>query len=448
MILTVSVLFVNNAISEGFHNIQPKFIALLSAASFMFFVGLIDDIRGLRAITKLSCQLAAATFVCAMGIRITSINVPDLFTINFGWFSWPITILWIVGITNAINLIDGLDGLAAGISAIACGVIAILSIYFGQVLMAVTMLSLLGALSGFLVFNLNPAKIFMGDCGSLFLGFYLATSSVLTLSKSHTFVGLALPVLALGVPIFDTLFSMLRRFLERRSMFAPDSNHFHHTLVALGFHQRHVVIIMYIVTLLASGLGFFMLFSRSFQSIIIFGCVLLLLILAFSMLGVIRLRETILRLKQKYAVTNQMNQEKQCYEEIELHFRQAQNFKQWWSAICFGAEQMDITSLSLTITRREGANNTLTWKRNGDLIASDDLVKTSIPIHDRRNASPLELEIKVHLKNGLLESAGRRLSLLTRLLEKHDLSNLSNENNKPLVISESANPEHLKSAAI
>ncbi|HEW78408.1 MAG TPA: undecaprenyl/decaprenyl-phosphate alpha-N-acetylglucosaminyl 1-phosphate transferase, partial [Phycisphaerales bacterium] len=238
MVLTISVLFLNNDIGDKFHGIQPKIIVLLSAAAFMFLVGLIDDIKGLRARVKFLCQLAAAITVCAFGIRITSIAVSDWFTLNLGWFSWPLTLFWIVGVTNAVNLIDGLDGLAAGISAIACGVMVVLALYFGQPVMAVIMLSLCGALTGFLFFNFNPAKVFMGDCGSLFLGFTLASASVMCATKSHAIVGLTLPIIALGIPILDTLFSMLRRFLERRSIFSPDRSHFHHRLLALGLHQR------------------------------------------------------------------------------------------------------------------------------------------------------------------------------------------------------------------
>jgi UDP-GlcNAc:undecaprenyl-phosphate GlcNAc-1-phosphate transferase len=290
--------------------------------------------------------------------------------------------------------------------------------------MTVAMLSLLGALSGFLVFNFNPAKIFMGDCGSLFIGFYIAASSVLNVSKINTFVSLALPLLALGIPIFDTLFSMLRRFLERRSLFAPDSSHFHHVLVAFGLHHRHVVIIMYIITLLISGLGFFMLFSHNFQSIIIFANILILLILAFRILGVIRLRDTILGLQQKFVVMTQMKQEKQRYEEIELHFRQAKDFKQWWNAVCFSAEQMNVASLLLSLPLREGTHDTLTWKRSDNIMVSGDLVKINIPIPDRRKDSLLNLELKVQI-NGSLESAGRRISFLARLLEKYNIYNLN-----------------------
>jgi UDP-GlcNAc:undecaprenyl-phosphate GlcNAc-1-phosphate transferase len=328
-----------------------------------------------------------------------------------------------VGITNAVNLSDGLDGLAAGVSAVACGVIAVFAIYSGQVVMAVLMLALLGSLSGFLFFNFSPAKIFMGDCGSLFLGFTIASSSVLCSTKSPVLVGLALPVLALGIPIFDTLFSMLRRFLERRSMFAPDRRHFHHRLVDLGLKQRQVVITIYVVTLLAAGLGMFMMVTRNISSLIVFLCILLLLLLVFRVVGSVRLRETIAGLQQKYAISHQVQDEIKGFEDAELHFRRAMTFNQWWQAVSTAADRMGFLSLSLPLTNRDGSARTLTWWQNSQGTDSDDVLKVSVPIRDRRAGPSLNLKIEV-CKRGSLESAGRKVALFTRLMEEHDVAGL------------------------
>jgi UDP-GlcNAc:undecaprenyl-phosphate GlcNAc-1-phosphate transferase len=248
MTLILPVLFLPNVIGQEFRNILLKIIVLLCCSAFVFVVGLIDDLKGLRARYKLFAQIIATLTVCFVGIRIHLIGFTDTLIIDFGWFSWPLTIFWIVGITNAVNLSDGLDGFAVGISAIACGTVAILSIYVGNPIMGIMMLALLGSLTGFLFFNFYPAKIFLGDGGCYFIGFIIASVSVISSTKSFTFIGLALPVLALGIPIFDTLFSMLRRFLERRSLFAPDRSHFHHRLLDLGLHHRHAVIIIYVTT--------------------------------------------------------------------------------------------------------------------------------------------------------------------------------------------------------
>lgn len=319
--LVLSVLLLQNAIGAAFRNILPKVSVLLFCSTFTFVVGLIDDIRGLPARMKLLAELAAALTVCAVGVRIMSVNVAGWLTLDLGWFSWPLTLLWIIGITNAVNLSDGLDGLAAGISAIACGVVAVFAVYSGQVVMAVLMLALLGSLTSFLFFNFNPAKVFMGDCGSLFVGFTISAASVMCVAKSAAFVGLALPVLALGIPIFDTLLSMLRRFLERRSLFSPDRSHFHHRLMDLGLHQRHVVVTIYLATILSASLGLFMMVRQDIGSLIVFGCVLLLIVLLFLVVGSIRLREIVTGLQAKYVLTRRQKQERATFEHLQLQFR-------------------------------------------------------------------------------------------------------------------------------
>ena len=281
VILTTVVLILNNKIGQEFRSIQKQILALLAAGSFIFLIGLADDLTSLRARHKFIAQILAALALCMAGVRIESINAANLFTLNFGLFSYPITIFWIVAITNAVNLIDGLDGLAAGICAIACGSIAVLAFSSGNVIMVVLMLAILGSLTGFLFFNFNPARIFMGDCGSMFLGFILASGSVICAAKSNTMVSLALPALAFGLPIFDTVFSMLRRYLARWPIMSPDRGHLHHRLLDLGLLHRDAVIVMYGITAAATGAGLFMMVTRGGGTIAVFFCVLLLLILVF-----------------------------------------------------------------------------------------------------------------------------------------------------------------------
>ena len=419
---TIGVLFLSNVIGDAFRTILPQLIVLLCAAAFIFFVGLIDDIttKGMRARIKFLAQIAAAIAVCAVGIRIESVAVADWLTLDFGWFSWPLTLLWIVGITNAINLSDGLDGLAAGVSAVACGVIAIFAIHSGQVVMAVLMLALLGSLTGFLFFNFNPAKIFMGDCGSMFLGFTIASSSVMCSMKSSALVGLALPVLVLGIPIFDTLFSMLRRFLERRSIFAPDRSHFHHRLLDLGLKQRHVVIVIYAVTLLSAGLGMFMMVTRNINSLVIFLCVLLLLLLVFRIVGSVRLRETISGLQDKYRMANQRKQEQINFEEAQFHFRNARTYNQWWSAICKAAEQMDFAWVSLKTTDKDGTVRTEVWRPADAQPDLSDVVIMTVPLRNHDKAGAMEFEIAISI-NGSYESTGHRAKLFGRLIDEHEV---------------------------
>jgi UDP-GlcNAc:undecaprenyl-phosphate GlcNAc-1-phosphate transferase len=421
--LVIPVLFLPDAVGNTLRLLRLKIAVVLCAAGLVFFLGLVDDIRGLRVRTKLVFQVVAAMVVCAANIRIESIAVTNWLRLELGWFSWPVTLIWIVGITNAVNLSDGLDGLAAGISAITCGVLAILAVHSGDIVMAVVMLALLGSLTGFLFFNFDPARVFMGDSGSLFLGFIIASASVLCATKTETIVGLALPILALGIPIFDTLFAMLRRFLERRSLFAPDRSHFHHRLLALGFKQRHAVITAYVVTLLVTGLGMLMLFTRNTQTVIVFICILLLLILAFRIVGSVQLSETMAALKRKYMIFSQKKQEIESFENIELYFRQARVFEQWWQAVCFAADKMGFVRGLLPIVKRDKSRHVLVWEKSGQDIRAGEIVKMTVPVRDRRAGSELCLEVQVQA-NGSLESAGRRLMLFSRLIDEYSVANL------------------------
>ena len=439
----IPVLLLNSSLGKGISNVQPKMIALLAGGAFMFGVGLVDDMRHLRATTKLLCQLCAALVVCAVGIRINTIHVPNWFTINFGWFSWPITILWIVGVTNAINLIDGLDGLAAGISAITCAVVAVFALYTGQKMVAVLMLSLLGSLSGFLFFNFNPAKVFMGDCGSLFLGFVLATASVFCAVKSATLLGIALPALAMGIPIFDTLLCMVRRVLERRSIFSPDRGHFHHRLLDMGLHHRHVVMLIYLATMIIAGMGMFMMAARNLGVVAIFAGELLLLLLLFRLVGAVRWREMLASLHRNRSIAQEVQEHRRDFDNAQLLLRQARTFEQWWWAIEKAAEQMDLVSVTLPLQGRDGTLRTMRWRRGGSVDQGHNVIDLTLPVHQRRADDPLRLELVVWV-NGSLESAGRRAALFSRLIDEHDLTGLPLEpidTNRQWVFREAQLPE-------
>lgn len=228
---------------------------LVCGSLMMVTLGIVDDIRGVRAATKLWVQCATGLFAFACGFRIESIHLPLLGSLDFGLFSVFVTVFWIVAITNALNLIDGLDGLAAGIAFFACVTNIIVSALNGSVLVTLLSVCLAGAILGFLLYNFNPASIFMGDTGSMFLGFVLALTSMYGASvKSSTTVAILVPILALGLPILDTTFALLRRFLERRPLFSPDRGHIHHQLLALGITHRRAVLILYAVSLsMAAG---------------------------------------------------------------------------------------------------------------------------------------------------------------------------------------------------
>ncbi|MEW6548190.1 MAG: MraY family glycosyltransferase [Spirochaetota bacterium] len=205
---------------------------ILLSGGIMFILGLMDDLFDLRAMYKFLVQIGAALLLMAFGFRFRVIMVPwgdGLF--HLGYFSYPITLLWIIGITNAVNLIDGLDGLAGGISFIAASTFGIFFWAKGLVLPAEICLAISGAVLGFLIFNLPPAKVFMGDSGSLFLGFSLAMLPLLGQRDTGAEIGLISAATTLSIPILDTLMAMYRRKAAGKPFFSADKNHFHHVLL-------------------------------------------------------------------------------------------------------------------------------------------------------------------------------------------------------------------------
>lgn len=232
-------------------SITPALRGILIGSVMIVVIGIMDDINALAALPKLFVQLAAAIVVVLHGVVITYLDNPFPWgpeSFQLGWFAYPFTVIWIVGVTNAINLIDGLDGLAAGISSIASMSIFIIALLTSAPETALIMAALCGACFGFLPYNYNPAKIFMGDTGALFLGFILASMSVSGLFKGSALVSAAVPFLVLGLPIYDTLFAIGRRMLKHQPIMQPDRGHLHHRLIDMGLSQRQVVTILYSVS--------------------------------------------------------------------------------------------------------------------------------------------------------------------------------------------------------
>ena len=420
--MLAAVLMLDNVIGRAFREVQTRLIALLAGSVLVFLVGAVDDIRGLRARAKLLVQIAAAVLVCALGIRIGSITVAGI-TLHFGSLSWPVTILWIVGITNAVNLIDGLDGLAAGISVIACAALTVLALHVGQPVMAVLMLALSGSLTGFLFYNFHPARVFLGDSGSLFLGFTIAVASVMCATKSATLVGLGLPALALGVPILDTLFSMLRRVLQRRSVLGPDRGHIHHRLLAMGVRHPWVVVLIYAVTLVITGLGMFMFITRGAVPLLIFCCVTALLVMVFSITGSVRFRESLACLQRNLTISQEAKGQKRRFEEAARYFDEAVSFDTWWESVCMAADQMDFAELRMQFECHDGSAQTLIWRHQEVEVAADEMAHMTVPVRHRHLGDPLQIECDVPV-HGSLESVTRRMTLFSRLIDKYSPASL------------------------
>lgn len=228
--------------------INHEILGILVGGSIMLAVGIIDDIKQLSAKIKLAGQILAAMALIAFGVRIEWLTNPFGSMIYLDYLSIPVTILWIVAVTNTVNLIDGLDGLAAGVSSIASITILFVALQQNLWMVALLTAAIAGSALGFLFHNFNPAKIFMGDTGSLFLGYMLAAVSIMGAVKGAATIALFVPIVALGLPIMDTAFAIIRRYHHGVPIFRPDKGHLHHRLLAMGLSQKQVVLSMYVIS--------------------------------------------------------------------------------------------------------------------------------------------------------------------------------------------------------
>jgi len=250
---------------------------MLLGAVIIVVVGVIDDVKPLPAVIKFALQIAAALVAVQSGIVVRVISNPNLFSPNpylsLGVLAVPITIVWIVAITNSVNLIDGLDGLAVGVSAIGSFALLVIAVAMGEADTATIMAALAGACVGFMPYNLNPAKIFMGDTGATFLGYILATVSVIGLFKYYAIISFAVPFLILGLPIFDTSFAFFRRILRGQNPMKADRGHVHHRLIDMGFNQKQAVAILYVISVILGLSGVVLTTSGAMKAMLFLGAV-------------------------------------------------------------------------------------------------------------------------------------------------------------------------------
>jgi len=247
---------------------EQRMLSIALGAIVIVITGLIDDKYELSAKVKLFAQIFAAIIVIRSDLTVDILAIPFVGVVELGWWSYLVTVIWIVAITNAINLIDGLDGLAAGVAAIGIATIAGMAFLNEKVLIFALCMLLLGSTLGFLFHNFYPAKIFMGDTGSMFLGYSIAIVTLLGMYKSVALFSVIVPITLLGVPVFDTLMAILRRVKNKRPISAPDKGHLHHRLLDLGLSQRQTVLVIYACGVLF-GIGAILLSNASIVGVII-----------------------------------------------------------------------------------------------------------------------------------------------------------------------------------
>lgn len=235
-----------------FVELSPQIRGMLLGGTIIVVLGILDDIYALPALPKFFVQIVAALIAVMHGNVIQVLSNPNIFSSSPYWVlgAWgiPITVIWIVAITNAVNLIDGLDGLAVGVATISAMTMLVIAMLVSDGVVAILLAALAGSCLGFMPYNLNPAKIFMGDTGSTFLGFILATMSIQGLFKFYTIISFAVPFLMLGLPIFDTCFAVFRRLSKGQNPMSPDRSHVHHRLIDMGCNQKQAVAILYVIS--------------------------------------------------------------------------------------------------------------------------------------------------------------------------------------------------------
>lgn len=421
--------------------LDTKTIALVAGAAVMFGLGLWDDLRHMRARNKLLVQLVVATAMWFCGLRVDGIRISEHIHLDFGVFSLPITVLWIAGVTNAINFIDGLDGLAAGIGAIAASAIGIVA-FQGQHYATAALLAILaGSLLGFLPHNRHPARIFLGDAGSLMIGFVLATSAVATSNKSTAFASVGAPFLALGLPILDLCFAVMRRWIERRGLFSADRNHIHHRLLSLGYSHGRTVQLLWAESAIMTALALVMLYggTENWQRLFGFGLVFAGHVWFFRITGAVRLRESYRAFRSAAARMRMSKWHQKCYDELDLHFRSVASLEDWWHAVVLAGQRLGIARMQL---RMPAAAQERSWQDRELANLTPDLagrvnVRMSLPIPCGQvgvgfsGVGPLgaglsghpaaTAHLEIERPSASLEECGQATEVLGRLLDRHGL---------------------------
>lgn len=248
---------------------EPAVRGILAGAALITLLGVLDDIRDIRPLTKFLGQLAIAVLLVLHGVNVQNLSIPGVGILSLGLLGIPFSLLWVVAFMNIVNFIDGMDGLAAGVCAISSITFAIIAISLGRYDMGILAAVVAGATIGFLWHNFHPASIFMGDSGSLLLGFLMAAISLQGFLKGVATIALLIPLLVLGIPIFDTGFAILRRVKNRRPIYAADRGHLHHRFSNLGYSQRQTVVILYSWSALMSLLALSMRFAPVWMTVAI-----------------------------------------------------------------------------------------------------------------------------------------------------------------------------------
>ena len=325
----VGLLFFHAGVNDLYLAEREKVIGLFAGGILIALLGVYDDLRGAGAGRKFTVQFAVAGLMYALGYRIEALANPFGAELQLGVASLPFTLFWIVGVINAMNLIDGLDGLAGGVALVAVLTTFLISLQRGHPLMVLFSGALAGAILGFLFYNFNPATIFMGDTGSMFLGFVLATSAIQTNQKSTTAVAVLIPGIALGLPIIDTLLAMGRRALRGRPIFQADKEHIHHRLLARGLSHRQAVLVLYGFCVVLGAVALILTYTNSVQSAFLLLALCVVAFVALRALGYMRLD----RMSETTAERKKNKALRAAARPLGQRLRQVRTLEETWSIV-------------------------------------------------------------------------------------------------------------------
>ncbi|NIM96529.1 MAG: hypothetical protein GTO24_00170 [candidate division Zixibacteria bacterium] len=323
--------------------------AFWAGGSLILLIGLWDDIWGLKASTKLLLQVVVALFGWWGGFQINGVLFPYLGKIEFSWLGLPVTVFWFLIVINAINLMDGLDGLAAGIAFFASIVLAVVSLLRTNYLAALMFASFSGALLGFLRYNFHPASVFLGDSGSYFVGFVLAALGIGTLQKSSVAVAILIPVVALGLPLMDVFFAAIRRFVYGADIFAPDKKHLHHRLLQLGYTPRRATFILLSVTIVFGLLALMIENLRDNRVGLVLGAISVLSIVGMRRLGYLdyfnagRLFAWISDITDEAGITR----DRRAFLGNQVAISGSENIYQFWGRVVHAAQMIRLNAVYL-----------------------------------------------------------------------------------------------------
>ncbi len=355
-------------------DVVPRFreqFFFLAGGCFIFFLGLLDDIRSLPPWVKFVGQVGVGLLVWFGGLDVEQLSVTlHRGVVLPGWSSLCVTVFWVVLLINAINLIDGLDGLAAGICLFVAITLLVLSLPSGKPTFIIGLSALAGSCLGFLRYNFNPASIFMGDCGSYFLGYVLASLTILGAMKSHATVALLIPIIALGVPLLDTLLAPIRRFVLGKKLFRPDQSHVHHILLKLGYSQRRVVLIIYGVTVFLGLVALAFVFVKDQRAAFILVLPGILVFLAVKKLGYLEYLAADKFLGWLRDLTDEagLSNERRSFLNIQMQIMGSGNLDELWENICIALEKLDFDLAELHLEKEVPDHDTcrrLQWVRPG-----------------------------------------------------------------------------------